>query len=165
MTMQVTPVAWFLFPGSSAVERSAVNRFVVGSIPTRGATTYSSSRFSGPGEPNLLHSHNASCFSYSKILWPYTGTMFFTVTESALEDLLKGRMREEHPAGKVMRVVWENDDYAFKLDTPEFDDLIFTQDGEQVLLVSLAMNEMLGDMKMDVVNRDGKNHFVMVRVD
>ena len=91
--------------------------------------------------------------------------MFFTVTEAALQDLLKGRRREEHPADKVMRVVWEGDDYAFKLDTPEFDDLIFTQDGQQVLLVSLAMNEMLGDMKMDVVGRDGKNHFVMVRVD
>jgi Fe-S cluster assembly iron-binding protein IscA len=97
--------------------------------------------------------------------WAYTGTMFFTVTEDALEDLLKGRRREEHPADKVMRVVWENDDYAFKLDTPEFDDLIFTQDGQQVLLVSLDMNEMLGDMKMDLVNRDGKNHFVMVHVD
>ena len=27
------------FPGSSAVERSAVNRLVVGSSPTRGATS------------------------------------------------------------------------------------------------------------------------------
>ena len=62
-------------------------------------------------------------------------------------------------------MVWENDDYAFKLDTPEFDDLIFTQDGQQVLLVSLDMNDLLSDMKMDVVNRDGKNHFVMVHVD
>jgi len=96
---------------------------------------------------------------------PYTGAMFFTVTESALEDLLKGRRREEHPDGKVMRVVWENDDYAFKLDTPEFDDLIFSQNGQQVLLVSLDMNDLLSDMKMDVVNRDGKNHFVMVHVD
>ena len=95
----------------------------------------------------------------------YTGAMFFTVTETALEDLLKGRRREEHPADKVMRVVWENDDYAFKLDTPEFDDLIFTQEDQQVLLVSLDMNDLLSDMKMDVVNRDGKNHFVMVHVD
>ncbi len=64
-----------------------------------------------------------------------------------------------------MRVVWENDDYAFKLDTPEFDDLIFSQDGQQVLLVSLDMNDLLSDMKMDVVNRDGKNHYVMLHVD
>lgn len=87
------------------------------------------------------------------------------MTESALEDLLKGRRREAHPDGRVMRVAWENDDYAFKLDTPEFDDLIFSQNGQQVLLVSLDMNDLLSDMKMDVVNRDGKNHFVMVHVD
>ena len=91
--------------------------------------------------------------------------MFFTVTEAALEDLLKGRRREQHPDSQVMRVVWLDDDYAFKLDTAEFDDLIFTCDGVQVLLVSLDMNDMLADMKMDVVNRDGKNRFVMVHQD
>ena len=91
--------------------------------------------------------------------------MFFTVTDSALEDLLRGRRREEHPADKVMRVEWDGDDYAFKLDTPDFDDLIFKRDGEQVLLISPDMNEILGDMKMDVVNRAGKNHYVMLRVD
>ena len=101
----------------------------------------------------------------TKLGMAYTRAMFFTVTETALEDLLKGRRREEHPADKAMRVGWENDDYAFKLDTPEFDDLIFTQDGQQVLLVSLDMNDLLSDMKMDVVNRDGKNHFVMIHVD
>ncbi len=103
--------------------------------------------------------------SAAKLDMAYTGAMFFTVTESALEDLLKGRKREEHPAERVMRVVWENDDYAFKLDTAEFDDLIFIQDGQQVLLVSLVMNHLLSDMKMDVVYRDGKNHFIMVHVD
>ena len=91
--------------------------------------------------------------------------MFFTVTEAALEDLLKGRRREQHPEDKVMRVVWIDDDYAFKLDTPDFDDLIFTQDGVQVLLISLDMNEKLSEMKMDVVNRNGKNRFVMVHQD
>ena len=91
--------------------------------------------------------------------------MFFTVTDSALEDLLRGRRREEHPADQVMRVVWDGDDFAFKLDTPEFDDLIFSQDGEQVLLISPGMNERLGNMKMDVVTKDGKNSFVMFRVD
>ena len=91
--------------------------------------------------------------------------MFFTVTDSALQDLLRGRRRENHPADKVMRVIWGGDDYAFKLDTPDFDDLIFKQDGEQVLLISPDMNELLGDMKMDVVNRAGKNHYVMLRVD
>ncbi len=91
----------------------------------------------------------------------YTGAMFFTVTEAALEDLLKGRRREQHPEDRVMRVIWFDDDYAFKLDTPEFDDLIFTQDGVQVLLISLDMNQKLSEMKMDVVYRNEKNHFVM----
>ena len=96
---------------------------------------------------------------------PYTGAMFFTVTEAALEDLLKGRRREEHPDGKVMRVVWLGGDYAFNLDHPEFDDLIFTKDGIEVLLVSLDMNDLLSDMKMDVVHRNGKNRFVLVNHD
>ena len=91
--------------------------------------------------------------------------MFFTVTDAALQNLLRSRRREEHPADKVARVIWDGDKFGFKLDTHDIDDLIFRQDGEQVLLISPDMNELLGDMKMDVVTKDGKNSFVMFRVD
>ena len=52
-------VRYRLFPGSSAVERSTVNRNVAGSIPAQGATHYPSSTHAGPRA--TLSTLNTAC--------------------------------------------------------------------------------------------------------
>ena len=91
--------------------------------------------------------------------------MLFKVTDAALAALLQGRVDEDHPSDMVMRVIWDEEELAFELDSPDMMDMVYKYEGEPVLLVDPEMNRDFGDMILDVVAQGDTYNFFMTEAD